>query len=146
MVFKLAGDCSLDGPMPRIVDARRHLIGKQAALVLKKLNRQSTDILQRFEHATGNILGRALEGRLKPWSRRERQAKNAAPMMVFHQGIKSGFSVKRAYRKDRQFAPEGHEAFEYQVHTGKFGLGFGNVFSRPKSPLALAVVAHARSF
>src|SRR5438094_9564119 len=104
MVFKLAGDRSFDGPVAGIVDARRHLVGQQAALVLEKLDGQYADILQRFHNSAGNILGRALHRRLKSRSRRKREAKNAAAMMLFTERVKSGLSLARPHGEDGECA------------------------------------------
>lgn len=46
MVFKLTGDGSFDGPVAGIVDARRHLVGQQAAFVFEKLDSQDANVFQ----------------------------------------------------------------------------------------------------
>ena len=65
MVFELAGDRPLDRPVAGIVDARRHFVGEEAALVLEKLDGQHPDVIQRLKNAAGKVFGGALDRRIE---------------------------------------------------------------------------------
>src|SRR2546430_17375780 len=105
MVFKLAGDRSFDGPVAGIVDARRHLVGQQAALVLEKLDGQYADILQRLQNSAGNVLGRALHPRLQLRSKTKSEAKETAALMGLHDMVKSRVCLWRVHLEDTELDP-----------------------------------------
>ena len=46
MILKLAGDAALDGPVPGVMDARRHLIGDQAPADHEELDGQHPDVIE----------------------------------------------------------------------------------------------------
>ena len=47
MVLELAGDAAFDGPMSRIVDSRRHLIGDQASFDHEEFDGKHSDVGER---------------------------------------------------------------------------------------------------
>src|ERR1700734_1250741 len=51
MVLELTGDGPLDGPVPRIMYARGHLVGDQLAAAHKELDRQDAGIAEVLQHA-----------------------------------------------------------------------------------------------
>jgi hypothetical protein len=46
MVFKLAAHCAFNGPVSRIVDAGRHLVGEQLPVTGEKFHRQYADVVE----------------------------------------------------------------------------------------------------
>src|SRR5579875_2326409 len=69
MMLELACFCSLNGPMAGVVNARRHLVGKELLALLEKLDRQNTDVVQRFQNAR-SIVTCQLFQRRRPLRRR----------------------------------------------------------------------------
>src|SRR5713101_7824076 len=66
--------------------------------------------------------------------------------MVFDERVDGRFPIARADREDGEFASKGDKAFEDEFYGRQLGLGFGDVLRGAKNPLAIAVIAHARSF
>src|SRR5205807_8372376 len=102
MVFKLARHRAFDGPVAGIVDARRHLVGEETALVLKKLDGQNTDIFERFEDAAGNVFRRALEWRGKGRGRGGGGGEKGSAVGDFEPGVKKCLTNKRTDRGDQK--------------------------------------------
>src|SRR5580692_10106303 len=46
MVFKLAGHRAFDRPMPRVMDARSHLVREEFAIVFKEFDGQNAHVVQ----------------------------------------------------------------------------------------------------
>src|SRR5882762_6722768 len=143
MVFKLAGDGALDGPVARIMNAGSHFVGEEAAIVFEELDGEDTDIPEGFEDMAGGLFGGALNGRFETRSGCERKTENAVAMEVLDERINGGFAVAGANCEDGKLARERYEAFENVRNGGQPGLGFRNIFGASENPLAFAVVAHA---
>src|SRR5438477_552448 len=60
VVLELAGLRPLDRPVPRVMDARRHLVGDQPPFVLEELDGEHPDVVQRVEHPAGVVAGPGL--------------------------------------------------------------------------------------
>src|SRR5882762_5415098 len=146
MILKLAGDGAFDGPVAGIVDARSHFVNEKFSLVFKEFKGEDADVFQGFEDAVGGPFGGTLDAGLKTRGGRERQAEDAVAVMIFHQRVDSGFAIAGADREDGEFTSEQHETLEDKGDGRHLGLGFGDILRGAKNPLALAVVAHARSF
>lgn len=142
----MAGDGAFNRPMAGIVDARSHFVGEEIALMFKKFDGEDTNVFQRFEDAVSCALGGALDAGIEAWSGREREAEDAAAVMVFDERVDGGFSGAGTDGEDGEFAGEGNKLFENQTYARKFRFGFGDVFGSAKNPLALAIVAHATGF
>jgi hypothetical protein len=65
MVLKLASDCTFDGPVTGIVDARSHFVGQKFALVFEKLDGEDADVFQGFENAMSGAFRGALNFRIE---------------------------------------------------------------------------------
>ena len=63
MVLELAGHATLDGPMSRVMHARRHLVRDEASLDDEELDGQHPDVLERAHDALDIGSGGALESR-----------------------------------------------------------------------------------
>jgi len=143
MVFKLAGDGALDGPVAGIMNAGSHFVGKETAIVFEELDGEDTDIPEGFEDMAGGLFGGALNGRFETRSGCERKTENAAAMVVFDERIDGRFAIAGANGEDGKLARKRHEAFEDERNRGQFGFCFGDIFRGSKNPLAFAVVTHA---
>ena len=60
----------------------------------------------------GRAFGDALDASLQAWSRCEREAKNAAAVMVFDERIYGGLSRARADSEDGEFPRKRNKLFE----------------------------------
>ena len=67
MVLELTGHAALDGPMPGIMDPRRHLIGDQSALDHEELDGEHADVVKRVHYALQISSGAALELGIAEW-------------------------------------------------------------------------------
>src|ERR1700682_159786 len=146
MVLELACDGAFDSPVAGIVDARGHFVCKKRALVFEKFDGEHADILQGFENAAGGGFRDGRNGGLEARGGGEREAEDAVAVVVFHERVNGGFAIARADRKDGEFASEGDETLEDQFYGRQLGPGFRDVLRGAKSPLAFAVITHARCF
>src|SRR6266446_3963754 len=64
--------------------------------------------------------------------RRQRQAKDAAAMVIFHQRIEGGLARTPAHRQNAEFASKRDEAFEQKRRTRLRGFG-ASTFPCPRS-------------
>ncbi len=78
MVLELAGEATLDGPMSRVVDARRHLVRNQAPLDDEELDGQHPHVLELLHDTLDVDPGGALE--LRAGIGREPVTQDAAGM------------------------------------------------------------------
>jgi len=146
MILELARDGAFDGPVAGIVDARGHFIGEKLALVLEEFDGEDADVFEGFEDTVGGAFRGALDLRIEARGGSEREAKDAAAMVVFDERVDGGFAGAGADGEDGEFAGEGDEALENEGDGGKFGLSFDGIFCGAKNPLAFAIVAHAGCF
>src|ERR1700682_4727544 len=109
MVFELTGYSAFDGPVAGIVDARRHLVGQQAAFLLKKFDGQDTNVIKRLQHTAGSLFGSSLKGGIGTWRRGERKTQDAAAVMVFHERIKGGLSKPSSNGKQGELPAKRNE-------------------------------------
>ena len=72
MILELACECALDRPVARIVNAGRHFVGEQLAVLFEELDGENANILKFVENSASGLLGRALNRRIEMRSRRER--------------------------------------------------------------------------
>ena len=64
MVLELAGLRAFDGPVPRIVDTRRHFVGNELPASHKELDGQYTRIVEVLQDALQMRLGLLLQSRV----------------------------------------------------------------------------------
>ena len=159
MLLELARFRALDRPVARVVNARSHFVDKERRLTtasrtfvvgrrssvvnFKQFNRQQTHIPERVERGVRDTLGGGLQRGREPRRGRERQAQNAAAVVIFDQRETSYLPVAAARRQDRQLAHKWHKPFENQRRAAQSipcGLGVGG---GAQHLLALAVVAEA---
>src|SRR5579862_1307402 len=94
MVLELAGDSPFNGPMTRIMYARRHLVGDEPPPMDKQLEREHTDIMKRFEQPAQAGGGQGRQARGAP--RREREAQDASGVIVTIERIDDDAAVAPA--------------------------------------------------
>ena len=110
MVLELARLGAFDRPVPRVVDARRHLVGEQLALVLEQLDREHADVVERLERLCGDgdrLRRRAL--RAASGAGAIDSAQDAVAVHVFDERPVRGLAGAAARGEDRQLALERDE-------------------------------------
>ena len=112
MVLELTGERAFDGPVAGVVDARRHFVGEQAAILFEKFDGEDADVLELVENAARGFFGGALDGGIESRRGSQGEAEDAASMVVLDQGIDGGFAGAGADGEDAKFAGERNEAFE----------------------------------
>src|SRR6185436_20948256 len=80
VVFELAGFRALDGPMPRVVNARRHLVGDELAARDEELDGEDADIVEVIEQPARGAL--RLAGKRGVAVRRARDTQDAVAVHV----------------------------------------------------------------
>ena len=113
--------------------------------MFEKCDGEDADIFEGFEDLACGVFGGTLNGRFEAGGGSEREAENASAMVVFDERINSRFAVAGTNGEDGKLTRERYEAFEDERDRWKLGLGFRDIFSGSKNPLAFAVIAHATS-
>src|SRR5712692_2006879 len=127
MVLELAGDGAFDGPVAGIVDARSHFVDEKLSLMFKEFKGEDADVFQRFENAVGGSFGGALNSGIEARGGREREAEDAAAMVIFHERVDGGFSIAGADGEDGEFTSEGDKTLKDQFYGRQLGLGLGDI-------------------
>ena len=146
VVLELAGARALDRPVPRVVDARRDLVGQQAVADREQLERQHADVVQPLEQQPRRSrLGQLLRARVV----------RSAPGPASGGGCPRGGGSRRAgssrvrrraaaHRDHRQLAVERHQRSRDQRHAAAARRPGGvDVRALASDELPLAVVAAA---
>ncbi len=144
VVLELARRGAVDRPVPRVVDARRELVGEQPPLDLEELDGEDADVVERVEKGGADLLCFALRRIAR---RGARDAQDALAVQVLADGPEARVAFPRAHADDRQLPVERDELLRELVVADRRG--------RIESTLSLAVVAepsrlderrHARLF
>jgi hypothetical protein len=85
VILKLAGDRTLDGPVPGVVHPRCHFIRQQPASLHEELERQDTDVIEVLEQLAQAAAGGRRQPRRVPW--RKCEAQDAVQMEIAVQRV-----------------------------------------------------------
>ena len=148
MILELRGFGALDGPVARVVHARRHFVGQQLAIFQEQFEREHTHVIQGFGDLA-RVIDRPGGQQGRQRRRRETGRQDPVDMPVLGQRPGAELAVAAAYRDDGNLALEGHESFEDQADGRRLAAERrpGGVrvsaaaIARLDSELALAVVA-----
>ena len=144
VVLELAGLGAFDGPVPGVVNARRHFVGGQLAILDEEFDRQQADVTQPIQQPAGVVP----TGLFQPGGEtgRPRKPQDAVAMMIFHQRIERGRAVAATRRQHGNFPLERHEAFQNQRHAAQRPPGRFDILRCAQDPLTLAIVAQPTGF
>src|SRR5665213_2510896 len=107
VIFKLAGDGALDGPVPRIVHPGRHFVGDQPATADKKFDGQNADVAQMLHHGQHVPAGQAVQPCVTVRCAREPQ--DAGGVQVVIERIHPTLAIAAAYADDGYLQLKGHQ-------------------------------------
>src|SRR5579872_109184 len=142
VILELAGFGALDGPVARVVDARRNLIHEQLAGALEQLDREHADVFELLGDLARVTLRGLLERGGRARRRRDGPAENAAQVQILGQRIERHLAAPSAGRDKRYFPLEIDESFQDKCVRGR-GKVPGDRFALllgPHYPLVLAIV------
>ena len=116
---ELAGGAALDGPMTRIVDARRDLVDQQPAVPGdEELDAEHADMIERPDGALRTLPRRRRESR-RDGGRRQRHIEDAVRMAVLDR-VEARHRAARRPRDDRRdLALDGRDRFEDRRTTAE---------------------------
>src|SRR2546430_9203481 len=107
MILELACDGAFDGPMPGIVDARRHFVDEKLSLMLEEFESQDANVFQGFQDAAGGAFRGALDVRIEARGGGGCKEGDGAAVGVLKQPGNGRFPISPTNRKEREVAGGG---------------------------------------
>src|SRR5579871_3398801 len=141
MVLELAGGGALDGPVPGVVHARRHLVGNQFARTHEELDGENPTVAKVPEHAPEITCGSAL-----PLGASEGCAGKPQDSLTVHvatERVYHDVTTDTARADDRHLAIETDPFFVNEGHVPQSAKSALRLCSTADQRLPLAVVAKA---
>src|SRR5688572_26999199 len=103
--------------MTGVVNARRHFVGDEFAVLDEELDGENAHVVELFEDALQIRLRLLLQRRVA--IRRNRVTQNAIRVCVRRDGIATYFAARAAHTDKRYFAAEIYEGFVDQRHAAE---------------------------